>query len=220
MNIKKFEVLLKKINTLKQNIDLSGENISKLEMDLLKNYIKGLYETIEMGNENLENDFQIEDSKKGKKKKKEKLVGAELPDEEAFEEEEVFEEEKEVKDQAVEEKPEESPKKENLKEYDNELLAIFEKSFSSDLSEKLSSSPITDIKKAIGINDRIFTINELFGGDKEVFNSAIDQLNKFDKFEDARDFLLANFAGKYNWAQNENLKKAKRFVKLVGRRYL
>jgi hypothetical protein len=212
MDIKKFELNLKKINTLQKNIDLSGEEISKLEIQLLKNYIQKMYEALSMEEEEEEEEFEIVRKKKKKKKIKEVFI----------EEEELIEEEEE------EEEEEESPAEEEVAEvveeipqpaYDEVLLSLFESANSTELSDKLSSLPIQDIKKAIGINDRIFTINELFGGDKELFNSTVEQLNGMDTFEQAKNYLLEHIAVQNEWSREDNIKKAKRFVKIVKRRF-
>lgn len=42
-----------------------------------------------------------------------------------------------------------------------------------DLSEKLESTPITNIQKSMGLNERILTQNELFGGEKSSFDTAV-----------------------------------------------
>lgn len=213
MDIKKFEINLKKINTLNQNIDLTGEDISKLEIELLKNYIKKMYEALAMDEEDWDEEDEIVLKKKKKKKKKQEEM-------EAKEEIEPVEkiEEKEVEHSATIEEQEievvDAPK-----EYDEVVLSIFDTSSSSELSDKLSSMPIADIKRAIGLNDRIFTINELFGGDKDLFNNTVEQLNMFESFDQARDYLLEHIAIKYNWAKEDNAKKAKRFVKVVKRRF-
>lgn len=212
MDIRKFEVHLKKINTFKQNIDLSGEDISPLELELLKNYVKQLYESIALEEEVLEFEAKSESKKKKKKKKDLDIIENEI-----IEESDIKEEEETIVEEELQE--EEIVEEVAQKEFDEVLIAIFERSSSSDLSEKLSASPIKDIKKAIGINDRIFTINELFGGDKEVFNDSIDKLNAFETFDQAKEYLLNNIAEKYNWSKTDNVKKAKRFVKILTRRY-
>ena len=205
MDIKKFEINLKKVNTLKQNIDLTGEEISKLEIQLLKNYIQKMYEALAM-EDIAEDDEDIVVVKKKKKKKKVVQVEEEPQEEET---EKAEEPEKEITEEPVIEK----------KEYDEKLLALFVTDKGAELSDKLGSLPITDIKKAIGLNDRIFTINELFGGDKNLFNSTVDKLNGMSGFEEAKDYLLENIAEKYNWAEEDNIKKVKRFIKIVNRRF-
>lgn len=77
-----------------------------------------------------------------------------------------------------------------------------------------SAPPITDLKKAMGINDRFFFQRELFGGSAEVMNQTLEQLNQLQGINEAQDFLLANF----NWdPENEALLS---FMELVERRYL
>ena len=44
-----------------------------------------------------------------------------------------------------------------------DMLAIFEEKPITELSDKLSQTPISDLTKAMGISERIFTVNELFG---------------------------------------------------------
>lgn len=71
----------------------------------------------------------------------------------------------------------------------------------------------------MGYNDRAFTVNELFAGDAESFKSAIQTLNSLTSFAEAKSFLVANAAIKYDWAAAERVKKAKNFIKLVKRRF-
>ncbi|MBZ4676446.1 MAG: hypothetical protein JG782_1065 [Anaerophaga sp.] len=78
----------------------------------------------------------------------------------------------------------------------------------------LTSPPISDIKKALGINDRFFFQRELFGGNADLMNQTLDQINQMNGIDDARNFLLANF----NWdSENEAVI---RFMELVERRFL
>jgi hypothetical protein len=102
---------------------------------------------------------------------------------------------------------------------DPELEALFAFKTATELSEKLSQAPITDIKKAMGLNDRISTQNELFGGDNAAFDATVATLNQLRSYEDAKDYLIRNVAQKYNWASKERKEKAKEFIKLVRRRY-
>lgn len=212
MDSKKFEINLKKINTLKQNIDLSGEDISRLEIELLKTYVKQLYEAIaEDGRTESEDRRPVREGER----RRSKIEGHENGDGVVVEE--VTERESKEETPV----PETAPATEvrEQKSYDKAVLAIFESDRSSELSDKLSSMPITDIKRAIGINDRIFTINELFGGDIDLFNTTLDKLNSMGSFDEAREYLLDNIAEKCEWSKEENQKKAKRFIKVVRRRF-
>lgn len=101
----------------------------------------------------------------------------------------------------------------------DELEELFSFASAKELSEKLSELPITDIKKAMGLNERIFTINELFGGDHAAFDATVSTLNQLRSYDEAKDYLIRNVAGRYNWASKEKRNKAKEFAKLVRRRF-
>ena len=89
----------------------------------------------------------------------------------------------------------------------------------NDLSDKLSNAPIEDIRSSMGLNERVLTINELFGGNAMAFDKTVKALNQMDDFEDAKVFLSREIVPKYEWHEEGKLKKAKIFLKLVSRRY-
>ncbi|MFZ1297457.1 MAG: hypothetical protein WAT16_05400, partial [Saprospiraceae bacterium] len=88
-----------------------------------------------------------------------------------------------------------------------------------DLSEQLDSTPISSIQKAMGLNERILTQNELFGGDKNSFDNALQRLNSLDRFEDARNYLSEELIPQYDWMDEKRIKKAQWFIKLIKRKY-
>ena len=85
------------------------------------------------------------------------------------------------------------------------------------LADHFGQQPINDLTKEIGINERFLLTENLFNGDIEAYNDAIDSLNNFSNSEDALKYFRQDLAKKLNW----NLKKTqvKRFIKLVERRY-
>lgn len=103
--------------------------------------------------------------------------------------------------------------------YSEEIESIFRMEDITDLSAKLSMSRIDDISKAIGINERIFTINELFGGNGEVFNKMIQKLNSCAQFDQAKDILISEAVIPYGWDKEEKVRKAQQFVKHVRRKF-
>ncbi|MBK7223845.1 MAG: hypothetical protein IPH94_21905 [Saprospiraceae bacterium] len=103
--------------------------------------------------------------------------------------------------------------------YTEEIEAIFKMDEITDLSAKLSMSKIDDISKAIGINERIFTINELFGGNGELFNKMIDRLNSCDSFDQAKSILIHEVATPMQWEKEDKVRKAQQFVKHVRRKF-
>jgi len=88
-----------------------------------------------------------------------------------------------------------------------------------DLSEKLESTPIENIQRALGLNERILTQNELFKGDKESFDSTVQKLNGMNHFEEARNYLCQEIIPAYDWTNENRIKKAQEFIKLVKRKY-
>lgn len=113
------------------------------------------------------------------------------------------------------------PKQETLKVSDisEDHEEIFEQESSNDLSERLSETPIADLTKSMGINERMLTINELFDGDNQSFKKALSDLNNMHSFEQAKNYISLQLIEKYNWVHPKKRKKAKIFIKLVKRRF-
>lgn len=73
--------------------------------------------------------------------------------------------------------------------------------------------PVSDIRKAISISDRAYFIRELFNGDTDKFNSAIDTLNTMNSLDDAQRFVAA-----YGWPDDDSA--AEGFLRAVRRRFI
>lgn len=63
----------------------------------------------------------------------------------------------------------------------------------TDLSKKLQTQPITDIHKAIDINDRFLFVKELFDGDQDLFSQTLHILNQQNNFNEAYVYLRDTF---------------------------
>ncbi len=242
MNLEKTSIILKKINRLHYLINAIGE-ASSTETDLLKAYVIDLYEAVAMADiaqvEDLEKEEMEQKIKKQKKvekkikkkvhKKEAEKIEDEIEEVEDDEDDDIVEEiEMEVKEalkeieaeEEVKGKIKETPKPKKAKTgYSNELIELFDLHESSELSDKLASAPISDLTKAMGINEKIFTVNELFGGKQDEMNNMLCALNGLDNFEEAKSVLMNSVAQKYNWTEGSKLKKAKNFIKLVKRRF-
>ena len=115
--------------------------------------------------------------------------------------------------------PSESISKSTEENVPEELKEIFSVKQSQELSERLSQLPIDDIWTAMGLNERIFTQNELFGGDHELFKQTVQKINQMNSFAEAKSYLIENIAQNQNWASEDRVKIAKNFVKLIHRRF-
>ncbi|MBT8190413.1 MAG: hypothetical protein KJO50_02120 [Bacteroidia bacterium] len=220
MDLSNISKIIKKINRLYEIVENIGE-ASQTEKDLLKAYIVDLYESVVISpdDKDLEREEMLKKIKKQRKaeKKLKKLLGKEVEKVEVKEKENIYEEPKvNGEDQNKEEKAEIVKIAETVPP---ELVELFKFEKVTELSDKLSQKPVPDLKKAMGINERIFTINELFGGDKDEFENLLTALNGLENFDQAKDVLMNSVAKKYLWQKEDKQNKARNFIKLVQRRY-
>jgi len=102
---------------------------------------------------------------------------------------------------------------------DEALAKLFELQTHDDVADRFSHVPITDIQSAMGLNERIFTLKELFGGDKTLFDATCEQLNHLNSFSEARKLLINGPARLFKWNEAERMKMAEQFIRIVARRY-
>lgn len=93
----------------------------------------------------------------------------------------------------------------------------FSKAYKAAVGDRLGTSKINSLKGAIGLNDRMLFINELFNGDSGSFNEAIDNLDQLENNEVALR-KLSEIAAKENW-NNEDA-SVDEFAHLITRRYV
>ncbi len=77
--------------------------------------------------------------------------------------------------------------------------------------------PITDLKSAITLNDKLLFVKDLFNGYSLAYSEAIEILNRFTGLEEADTFLKKNYATKNNWESKPQT--AEKFYELLKRRY-
>jgi hypothetical protein len=106
----------------------------------------------------------------------------------------------------------------------NELMASPDYSLNDKLKEevlevghRLTDSPIKDLKKAIGINDRFVFINELFRGDEVMYERSLKTINGFRIMAEAEYWIERELKVKLGW---DDMKETTRhFYQLVKRRF-
>ena len=87
-----------------------------------------------------------------------------------------------------------------------------------ELAEVLAAGPkITDLRKAISINDKYQMINSLFRGDEDMFERSIRTLNNFGSLPEAHFWMQRELVVKLGW--NEKDEMVQHFYKLVSRRF-
>ena len=81
---------------------------------------------------------------------------------------------------------------------------------------KIQKPSIQDLTKAIGLNDKFLLANDLFEGNMQEYNIAIQQLNGAGSLESAMDYF-SNLQQLYEWDMEKET--VKQLVDLVDRRY-
>ena len=87
----------------------------------------------------------------------------------------------------------------------------------TEVASFLQASPVKDLKKAIGINDRYLFINELFRGDEDRYERSIKTINGFSIYAEAEYWIQRELIVKIGW--NENAENVQTFIQLVKRRF-
>lgn len=87
----------------------------------------------------------------------------------------------------------------------------------AELVEVLKETPIKDLRKAIGINDRFLFINDLFRGDEAMYERSIKTINSFNIYPEAEYWISRELKVKLGW--NNELPAVLQFDQLVKRRF-
>lgn len=106
----------------------------------------------------------------------------------------------------------------------NEVIGSRESSLNDKLKEEvmevghvLTGSPIRDLRRAIGVNDRYVFINELFRGDEVMYERSIKTINGFRIFAEAEYWIEREMKVKLGW--DETRETTRHFYQLVKRRF-
>jgi hypothetical protein len=88
----------------------------------------------------------------------------------------------------------------------------------TELFDSLKETPVRDLKKAIGINDKFLFINELFRGDDTMYERSIKTINGFSIYPEAEYWIKRELKLKLGWDDRNEV--VKQFDQLVKRRFL
>ncbi|HMH22044.1 MAG TPA: hypothetical protein VK563_09720 [Puia sp.] len=86
-----------------------------------------------------------------------------------------------------------------------------------ELSHALNETPVRDLKKAIGVNDRYVFINQLFRGDEVMYERSIKTINSFRILPEAEYWMERELKVKLGW--DETREVTRHFYQLVKRRF-
>ena len=87
----------------------------------------------------------------------------------------------------------------------------------TEVAHILKDTPIKDLRKGIGINDRFTFVNELFRGDEAMYERSIKTINGFGILSEAEYWINRELKFKLGW--NDNKEEVQLFYHLVRRRF-
>ena len=87
----------------------------------------------------------------------------------------------------------------------------------TEISQTLESTPVQDLRQAIGINDRFVFINGLFAGKDDLYEQSIKTLNRINNLSEADNWMARELKTKLNW--DNNSQAVQQFYKLVKRKF-
>ena len=106
----------------------------------------------------------------------------------------------------------------------NDLIAERRESLNDKLKEPkkevahvLKETPVKDLRKAIGINDRFLFVSELFRGDDAMYERSIKTINSFHVLSEAEYWINRELKVKLGW--NDDKDTVQYFYHLVRRRF-
>jgi len=82
---------------------------------------------------------------------------------------------------------------------------------------KLKETPIKDLRKGIGINDRFTFVSELFRGDDAMYERSIKTINSFHIYSEAEYWINRELKFKLGW--DDSKETVTHFYDLVRRRF-
>jgi len=77
--------------------------------------------------------------------------------------------------------------------------------------------PISDLKKAIGLNEKFLFINHLFDGNLQVYNQAIEYLDASPSKVAAKEYIQNTLVAQFGWEPESQT--CQLFMELVERRF-
>jgi hypothetical protein len=88
----------------------------------------------------------------------------------------------------------------------------------TEVMHAIKDTPIKDLRKGIGINDRFVFISELFRGDEPMYERSIKTINSFNIYQEAEYWMNRELMIKLGW--DDTRETVKHFYQLVKRRFL
>jgi hypothetical protein len=108
----------------------------------------------------------------------------------------------------------EKPRSAALQEEEH-VVSIVDRFATIDENAPALSTPVDSLLSAIGVSDKYLFVRELFNGDNNAFQTAVNDLDHLQNMDEAQQYLSLLFA-----QADKNNDALKQFTGLVSRRYM
>ena len=88
---------------------------------------------------------------------------------------------------------------------------------SDSVADIYQKKKIENIRNNISLNQKFLFINNLFGGNSQIFNQAIDELEVCGSFQEAKEQMLKKYMPQFKWSLNSP--ETEEFLDLLKRRF-
>lgn len=85
------------------------------------------------------------------------------------------------------------------------------------VADKMEHAPVADLRKAIALSQKFWFVAELFGGERDRYEKAIDAINAMSSAEEAETYMRTEIMGKLAKPPGEEV--AATFTDLLHRRF-
>ncbi len=146
----------------------------------------------------------------------EEEIASEEP--EVAEEEQLIEEEPIVEEEQEEEEPITIEEEESQSVVLGDILSADQTTLADNLAEQMGTDVATavganlSLRQTIAINDKFILMRDLFGGNNDYYETAIEKLDSFDNLDDAMLYIYDHF----HW--NPNSEGARLLMELLARK--
>ncbi len=106
----------------------------------------------------------------------------------------------------------------DLRSNDSKSFNDFFKEDKKEVASSIIETPVKDLRKAIGINDKYVYISELFHGDEAMYERSIKTINGFSVYPEAEQWIKRELFTKLCWEADSEI--VKQFDQLIRRRFV
>lgn len=94
---------------------------------------------------------------------------------------------------------------------------LSKKQSSSSVAGAMQAKPITDLKAAIGINEKFHFVNKLFAGNMQQYHDTVERINKMADARNDKSKVIRSLLEEFSWSKQDV--HAALFIELVERRF-